>query len=184
MTGLLLAIAWQAVVNAPRTRLGVPEGSDHRARFAIVATGGVLALGAFWLLAGVSGPLLEALEITPETFRIAAGLVVVVGGVRSFVKEIPHEEPVPEGPIAALWPVAFPRLITPSAFLLAISAGSTEGVVATMVAVVAAVAILVALFPVRTDGLAGRVLVAVGRIVAVLAVVAGIFLMVDGIRDV
>jgi small neutral amino acid transporter SnatA (MarC family) len=182
MSGLLLAVAWLAVVNPPRTRHGLPDAA--RGRQPALVIGAALALAVLAGLAAGSGPLLEALEITPETFRIAAGLVVLVGGLRSYVWETPHDEPVPDGTKAALWPIAFPRLITPAAVLLAVSAGSREGVGATALAAGVALVVAVAAGPVRTDSDAGRVLVALGRVLAVLAVAAGVFLMVDGIRDV
>ena len=42
MTLGLLAVAYLAALNVARTRLGVPEGTHHRARPGVLAGGAVL----------------------------------------------------------------------------------------------------------------------------------------------
>jgi acyl-coenzyme A thioesterase PaaI-like protein len=81
MTGGLLVAAYLAAFNVARTRLGVPEDEAHRARAGVLAGGALLALGVTAALAACSGPLLRSLEITPETFRIAAGFAAVTEAV-------------------------------------------------------------------------------------------------------
>ena len=78
MTGALLVAAYLAAFNVARTRLGVPEDEARRG-------GGRGAGGAAPRLSATHrlwppgrGPLLRSLEITPETFRIAAGFAAVI----------------------------------------------------------------------------------------------------------
>ena len=124
------------------------------------------------------------MEITPETFRIAAGLVAVFAGGWAFVASVPATEPPLGGWRDGLWPIAYPRILAPEVLLLAMAAATQNGVAATTTAAAAAVGVLAALGAVRSTERTTRLLVATGRVLAVLLVVAGIFLMVDGIRDV
>lgn len=184
MNGILLGLAYLAALNPARTRLGLPEAPTRRADPAVTALGSVVALGAILGLAWSSGPLLEALEITPETFRIAAGLVGVVAGIAAVWRAHPGDEPVLSGWRAALWPVAFPRLVAPEVAALALTTGSKEGVPGTFAAAAVVFAIFVALAPVRRAGVPQGAWAWIGRMLAVVLVAVGVFLMIDGIRDV
>jgi small neutral amino acid transporter SnatA (MarC family) len=184
MNGVLLGLAYLAAVNPARTRLGLPEAATRRADPAVTALGSVVALGAILGLAWLSGPLLEALEITAETFRIAAGLVGVVAGIAALWRAHPGDEPALSGWRAALWPVAFPRLLAPEVAALALTTGSKEGVPATVAAAAAVLAVVVVLAPLRRVGVTDGALAWVTRLLAMLLVAAGVFLMIDGIRDV
>ena len=93
MNGLLLGLAYLAVFNPPRSRLAIPETAAGRARAGVLAAGSLLALGGLWAVAAGSGPLLDALEITPETFRLAAGIIVGIAGLRTMVVARPAAEP-------------------------------------------------------------------------------------------
>ncbi|MDP2622370.1 MAG: hypothetical protein Q8Q29_01060, partial [Actinomycetota bacterium] len=65
-----------------------------------------------------------------------------------------------------------------------IAAGTQNGVAWSVVAAAAAVGALGLLAVVPNRGSAARFMASTGRVLAVLLVVAGIFLMIDGIRDV
>jgi small neutral amino acid transporter SnatA (MarC family) len=184
MNGILLAVTALAAVNPPRTRLGIPETGDGRARGIPLVLGVIIALAAATAAAWLSGPLLDALEVTPETFRIAAGLVAAVAGIRSLVWTRPAAEPVAGGTAAALWPVAFPRAFTPEVAALALTAGSIEGVAPAAAALAAALAVLAVLGGIRRSQLADGVLRWAGTLLAMLLVMSAAFLMIDGIRDV
>jgi small neutral amino acid transporter SnatA (MarC family) len=162
----------------------MPEGEAGRARPYVLATGALLALGGIAALAGWSGPILETLEVSPETFRIAAGIVVAVAAVRTLVAARPAAEPEPDGWRAALWPTAFPRLFTPEVAALALSTGSQEGGWAALWAALAAMAATAALGAVRRTPTADRVLLRLGRLLALGMALTAVFLIVDGIRDV
>jgi small neutral amino acid transporter SnatA (MarC family) len=184
MNGMLLAVAALAAVNPFRLRGGMPEEPSGRARLGPLVGGAVFGLAALAGLALASGPFLDAIEVTPETFRIAAGLVVVAAGIRTVLRPDPGGEPELPGWRAALWPVAFPRVVSPEAVALAITAGSIEGAGATTVVLAAALLVTVALGVVaRTPG-AASLLRWLAGLTGVLLVAAGVFLMIDGIRDV
>ena len=183
MNALLLAVTFVAVVNPLRTRLGLPE-DDGRARPAPLVAGAVVAFGAIVLLAWVSGPLLDALEITPEYSLTAAGVVAIAGGLFVFFFPTPYDEPVPDGVASWVWPVAFPRLFSPEMAMLALAIASTQGVtdVAWPTALGIGLAVVIGLMPV---GEAGRgVLRWAGRILATAVVFGGIWLIIEGIRAV
>jgi small neutral amino acid transporter SnatA (MarC family) len=184
VTTTLLAVAALAALNPARTRLGIPETARGRARMGPLVLGTVLGVGGAAVAAALSGPLLEALEITPETFRIAAGLVLAIAGLRTVVWPRPAEEPALEGRRSALWPVAFPRVFSPEVAALALTAGSIEGVAPTIAVLAGAGAVLMLLGVVPRRPVADGVLRWVGAILAVLLVAAAAFVMIDGIRDV
>lgn len=184
MSDLLLFLAFLTAVNPPRTRVGLPESHDGRMRLAAVIVGAIVSLVVIAGLGWWSAPILEALEITPETFRIAAGLVAVFAGGWAFVMAIPATEPPIGGWKDGIWPIAYPRILAPEVLLLAMAGATQNGVAPTTSAAAVAIATLAALGAVRSTPRTTRVLVAGGRVLAVLLVVAGIFLMVDGIRDV
>ena len=184
MNGVLLGIAYLAAVNPLRTRLGLPEHEGGRARVGVLAAGALLALGGVFALAGWSRPILDSLEVSPETFRLAAGIVIAVAAMVTLAKPRPTEEPEAGGAVAALWPVAYPRLLSVEVVALALTTGTKEGVAATLVAAAAAFGITVGLGALRRTGFADRVLLNTGRLIVVLLVIVAVFLMVDGIRDV
>jgi len=184
MSDLLLFLAFFSAVNPSRSRVGLPEGAGGRMRPGAVAVGAALSLLVIAALGWWSASILEALEITPETFRIAAGLVAVLAGWWAFVMAVPATEPPLGGWRDGVWPIAYPRILAPEVLLLAMAGATQNGVAAMTAAAGVGIGVLAALGAVRGTTRATRVLVAGGRVLAVLLVVAGIFLMVDGIRDV
>lgn len=184
MNAVLLCLAYLTAVNPPRTRLGLPEEDDGRGRVRVAAAGAAIAWAILAAASWLSGPLLKALEITPETFRIAAGLVAVAAALVALFAPRPAAEPELTGMRAALWPVAFPRLFAPEVAALAVTTGSLDGVAAGAVASGVALAAVVALAAARRTGPADRTLMWAGRMLAMLLVAVGIYLMIEGIRDV
>lgn len=184
MNAAWLILAYLGAMNVARTRLGVPEGGGGRARLPALAGGSLLAWGVVAALAGWSGPLLRALQITPETFRIAAGIAAVLAAANVLFVPRPAAEPVPRGGWAALWPVCFPLLAGPEVLALAVATGTREGVAATLVSAAVALAALLVLGAVPRRSLSDRVLVWVARVLGLVLLVAGLWLAVDGIRDV
>jgi small neutral amino acid transporter SnatA (MarC family) len=184
MNGILLAVTALAAVNPFRLRGGVPEEPSGRARLVPLVGGAALGFAALAGLAGVSGPFLDAIEVTPETFRIAAGLVAVAAGIRTVVRPEPGEEPELPGWRAALWPVAFPRVVSPEAAAVAITAGSIEGSAAATVVLAAALLVTTVLGVVARTARAASLFRWLAGLTGVLLVAAGVFLMIDGIRSV
>ena len=184
MNGILLGIAYLAAVNPLRTRLGLPEDEHGRGRMTVLVTGALVASTGVLAIAGWSGPILDALEVSPETFRLAAGIVVAVAAVITLARPRPPEEPEAGGLLAGVWPVAYPRLLSAEVVALALTTGTKEGVAATLVAAGIAFGSAVALGILRRTTFTDRVLLNLGRLVTVLLVIVAVFLMVDGIRDV
>jgi len=184
MNGLLMLVAYMAALNPMRTRLGLPEQSDGRARMDLLAAGAAIGVIALIALAALAGSLLSALEISPETFRIAAGLVLVIIAAWMLFVPVPTDEPIPDGAGAALWPVAYPRVISPETIALVLTTGASDGVGSALSGLVAASAALVALGPIRRGPLSGRILASGGRVFAVALALVGIWLALQGVREV
>jgi small neutral amino acid transporter SnatA (MarC family) len=173
-----LAFALVAAVNPCRLRLVLPE------RRGAVALGALLALGAFAAIAALGGPLLDALDISPESFRLGAALVLALEGARALVFARPAAEPELAGLKAGLVPVAFPLLLGPGVVALAVAAGgdTVEAEAVGALALALALTLGATLLPrgTRSDAL----LVAGGRLLGALEIGAGVALAVETIRDV
>ncbi|MFN8507519.1 MAG: MarC family protein [Dehalococcoidia bacterium] len=143
----------------------------------IVATAGVV------LAAILADRLLAALDIAPETFRIAAGLVMLAAGGYAVVRAKVAAAPFEDGWRGGISPLAVPLLLGPAVLVAAISYGADEGAATAITASVPALAIgsmLTAARPGRWTALADGVARLLG--VALVAVAAG--LIVEGVRDI
>lgn len=161
--GLMIA-AFLGATNAGRVALGLGDGrAPRRALLAALAGGAALVL----VLVLVSDPLLDALDVSPESFRIAAGIVLAATGVVTLVR------PRPSGPAGAL-------LVTPELACVAIAASADRGVGPALGAGAIALAVVAALGLLPRVAPAGRA----APFLAALAVVAGVALVVLGVRDV
>jgi small neutral amino acid transporter SnatA (MarC family) len=173
-----LLVALVASTNPCRVRLVLPE------RRTAIALGALIALGSASGVAAVGGAFLDALDITPETFRLASAVVLALEGTRALVLARPAAEPELGGLGAALVPIAFPLLLTPGVVMLALTAGGDDIVGQAVGAFVAtfALVVLVALIPrgVRADAL----LAAGGRLLGAVEIAVGVALAVDSLHDV
>ena len=159
-------------------RLVLPE------RRPAVALGALLALGSGAAVAAVGGAFLDALDISPETFLLAAGLVLALEGARALLVARPAAEPVLAGLGAAVVPVLFPLLLTPGVVALALAAGG-DGLAAEAVGALAvALAAVVLTTWIRRGERADGLLAAGGRLLGAAEVAAGIALAVDSLHDV
>ena len=165
-------VVWVAVLFAaaanPARHAGRLAAAGSGRRDAIVAAG--VAIAAVVAAAGLADPLLDALDVTLPSARIAAGVVAGVAGVRDLLgSEPPAWEPV---------------LVRPEVVLPAVVAGADEGAVLT--ALVAAVAIgATAVLATRTMGRTGRMVAHVSaRMLGAALIVVGVDLVVDGVLDV
>jgi small neutral amino acid transporter SnatA (MarC family) len=177
----LVALAVLATVNPARVPLGVPEA---RGRTALVAGASVAALAIAAALLAVADPLLDALDISPESLRIAAGLVLVVGGVRALAAPRPSADPGLTGRSAAVVPVLFPLLLTPELALVVLSAGADEHNGAALAGLTTALVLATASTLVRRTPVTDGPFAAAARLLGALLVLAGVAYVVDGIRDV
>jgi small neutral amino acid transporter SnatA (MarC family) len=168
--GLLLA-AFLGAVNPCRARLALPVRRE------VVGLGALAALAVAAALAALGSTALVALDISPESLRLAAGLVLAVEGARALVWPQPATEPELQGLGAALIPVAFPLLLQPGVVVLALAAGG-EGVEARGIGALAIALLLAAVLP------ACALLPAGARLLGALEIVAGAALAVKAISDV
>ena len=169
------------VVTASPLRARLSTGSPG---LGAVAVGAVIALAAGAALVVAGEAVLAALEISPESFRLAAGLVLFLEGVYRLYRP---REPVPAslpGLAAGLTPVAFPLLLGPGLVVLALLAGA-ESVPGPAVGVLAAALAPVVPAALAPSGTASdRMLAASVRIVAALEIALAADLAIDGIRAV
>jgi small neutral amino acid transporter SnatA (MarC family) len=173
-----LAFAFLAAVNPSRVRLVLPE------RSAAVALGALLALGAVAAIAAFGGSLLDALDISPESFRLGAALVLALEGARALVFGRPGAEPELAGLLAAVVPVAFPLLLTPGVVALAVAAGGDDVEAEAVGALGLALVVVIAASGVPRGPRSDALLAAGGRLFGALEVALGVALAVGAIRDV
>ena len=76
------------------------------------------------LVAAAGDPLLDALDVSEPSFRLAAGVVAAVAGIADLFRRPPSPEPALPGRRAALIPVAIPAVARPALLVMAIGAGA------------------------------------------------------------
>jgi small neutral amino acid transporter SnatA (MarC family) len=162
--GFLVA-AFLATTNAGRVALAAQAARPGRRDWAIAVVAGA-ALVVVGVL--VADPLLDALSISPPSFRLAAGIVLLAAGLKTLVWPTPAP-----GPFAAV-------LVTPELAVAAISFGADEP--AGKVLAAAALGLLPILLAARAQRPATSAVAA--RLLAALQIVVGVALGVNGIRDV
>jgi hypothetical protein len=162
--GFLVA-TFLATTNAGRVALAAQATRPGRRDWALA----VLAAAALVVVAVlVADPLLDALSISPPSFRLAAGIVLLAAGLKTLVWPAPAP-----GPFVAV-------LVTPELAVAAISFGADEP--AGKVLAAAALGLLPVLLAARARRPEASAVAA--RLLAALQIVAGVALGVNGIRDV
>ena len=178
MSFAFLLLALVASANPCRVRLVLPERREA------VALGALIAFAAAAGVAAVGGAVLDVLDITPETFPLAAAVVLALEGARALVLARPAREPELGGLGAALVPVAFPLLLTPGVVMLTLTAGGDDDVALAVgaLAVAFGLVLLMTLIPrgARSDAL----LAAGGRLLGAAEIAVGIALAVESVHDV
>jgi small neutral amino acid transporter SnatA (MarC family) len=171
-------LALLAAVNP----LAVAVALWPRERRWTMAAAALIAGAIAVVCAGVSEPILDALDVTLGTFRVAAAVVLGLAGARWLVAGAPvvaGDGPA-DGPGRIVVPLLIPVLVTPQLVVVSVSVGADEGVavVAAGAAVSLALACIAAVLPKgrRAAWTAGL------RLVAALAVAVALGLAVDGVR--
>jgi len=183
MSFAFYAFAFLAVANPFRWRLSLPE-DDGLPRPQATAVGLGLLITAAIAVAAVADGLLEWLDISPETWRLAAGVVIIGAGLWVLVFPQRRQEPELGGLGAGVVPTFFPILLSPEVFVLIMSTGADETLGFTLWALAVPVAGLVLLSLVHRQPPSETVMTGVSRLFGALAVVVGIALIISGIRDV
>lgn len=172
----LTVLAAVFVVNP--FRVGAVLAARDRA---VAALGGVIAVGSMLLVAALSGPMLDWLEITTPTARIGAGLAVALVGARAVLGRPPQPEPALPGRGAALVPLAFPVLVDPGITLLTVAVASERGTAPAVA--VAAIAIVAGLAIGLASTATPNLLNVAHTLVGALAVAAGAAVTISGVFD-
>ena len=182
-SGWLWAAALVLALNPARAAFGVPRaGRSPRSAVGLSAAGGVIGGVAVCALAAAGDPLLEALDVSEPSFRIAAGILAALAGVADLFRRPPSAEPALDGWRAALIPVAIPVVARPALLVLALGAGADRGVLVSagsMAVGIVLLTVLTAGWP--TEGPRGRVLRWAARLLAAALVACGVVLAVDGV---
>jgi small neutral amino acid transporter SnatA (MarC family) len=185
-SGWLWAAALVLALNPARAAFGVPRARrSPRTIVGVAAVGGIIAGLAVCAAAATGDPLLEALDVSEPSFRVAAGIVAGLAGAADLFRRPPPPEPALAGWRAALIPVAIPVAARPALLVLALSAGAERGVLVSAGAMAVGIALLTGLtagWP--TEGPGGRVLRWAGRLLAAALIACGVILAVDGVLDV
>lgn len=177
MNVYLAAAAFLFAVNPARRALELVPRPDRR----VAAAAGAGVVVAIVALAGVSGPLLDLLDVSPPTFRVSAGFVLAFRGLLDLVRA---PKPEPEGLTGwgeALFPVGFPVLFRPEVAVLALAAGADLGVIRTGLLGIVAVGLGVLAVVRWRHGGSAR---AVGGLLSVGAMVVSAALITDGVLDI
>ena len=103
-------------------------GRSRRTVAGLAAVGGAIGGLAVCAAASVADPLLDALDVSDPSFRIAAGVVARIAGAPTCSGGRPAPEPALPGRRAALVPVAMPVVARPALLVLALGAGADRGV--------------------------------------------------------
>jgi small neutral amino acid transporter SnatA (MarC family) len=182
----LWVVVLVVALNPARAAFGIPRaGRSQRAVAELAALGGLIGGLAAFAAAVAGGPLLDALDVSDPSFRIAAGLVAILIGAADLFRRPPSPEPALPGWRAALVPVAVPLVARPGLLVLAVGAGADRGAGVGAVAIALAVVLLAALAAwCPKHGPGGRVLLWTSRLLAAALVACGVILGVDGVLDV
>ena len=155
-----------------------------RERRTTMAAAAAVAVAVAVVCAGVSDPILDALDVTLGTFRVAAAVVLGIAGARWLIVGAPGvagEGPA-GGPGRVLIPLLIPVLLTPQLVMVSVSVGADDGVAA--VAVGTAVSLALAWLATIVTKRHHVAWTAGVRMVAALAIVVALILAVDGVKTV
>jgi small neutral amino acid transporter SnatA (MarC family) len=167
-----------AAVNPPAVALALrpPERRVTMAAAAAIALALAIALGA------ASEAVLDALDVSLGTYRVAAGAVIGVFSLRPLIARI---DPVivegATGSTRIAVPLLIPVLVTPQLAMASISTGADRGTL--VVAGAAAVSLALAWLAATTGGRA-QLWTAGARFVGALGVAVALSLVVDGVKTV
>jgi small neutral amino acid transporter SnatA (MarC family) len=171
-------LALLAAVNP----LAVAVALWPRERRLTAAAAAAIACAVAVVCAGVSEPILDALDVTLGTFRVSAAVVLGLAGARWLIAGAP--DVAADGPAAGpgrVWvPLLIPVLVTPQLVMVSVSVGADDGVA--VVAGCAAASFVLAWVAMVVPKRHRATWTAGMRLVAALAVAVALGLAVDGVR--
>lgn len=176
----LAILGFLATVNPAAAALALVR--DRRTdRPRSVAAGTAIAAALLIALAAAAGPILDLLDIGLGTYRLGAGVVIAVAGLRWLVAGAVPACPEPDEDRRLAGFVAFPVLLTPGAVVLAVSVGAEHGTAVAAIAAVIAV-VLGGLGLYLRRSLPHLLMIGLVRLLGAAATVLGVVVAVDGIR--
>jgi small neutral amino acid transporter SnatA (MarC family) len=179
----LWAAALLLALNPARAAFAVPRaGRSPASVVGVAALGGAIGALTVCAVAAAADPLLDAVDVSDPSFRLAAGIVAALAGAADVFRRPPAPEPALPGWRAALVPVAIPVVARPALLVLALGAGAEQGVLVSLGAMAVGVALLTGLtagWP--TEGPRGKALRWAARLLAAGLVACGVILAIDGI---
>ena len=125
MSTTLIALA--AICAANPFRVGACAPSLGATRRQAIALAVAVTVGAVAALTALRSPILDLLNVSGSSSRIAAGVAVLVVGLRDLFSQPPTPEPALKGRLAGIVPLAFPAIFSPALAILAISAAAERG---------------------------------------------------------
>lgn len=172
-------MAFIAAVNPAAMAIAVGPRPSRTLTAAAAAITFALALVA---AAGSEG-VLDALDVTPETFRVAAAVVLGLTGARWLVL---GPRPVAVDPPADGWravvvPLLVPVLVTPALAMVSISVGADDGVAVAAPGAAVTLALAWVATVVRCPAIVWSW---AARLVGALGIAVALALAVDGVRSV
>jgi small neutral amino acid transporter SnatA (MarC family) len=185
-SALLWAAALLLALNPARAAFAVPRaGRPQRTVAGLAALGGAIGGVAVCVVAALGEPLLDALDVSDPSFRIAAGAVAALAGAVDLFRRPPPPEPGLEGWRAALVPIAIPVVARPALLVMALGVGADRTVLLCAGAMALGTGLLTAIAAwCPTDGPGGRALRWGARVLAAGLIACGVLLAVDGVYDV
>ena len=174
MTLTLLTVAM--VLAANPSRVLSARRPDRDPVVVLVALGATLGLAT--AAAVLSGPLLDVVSLTEPSATIAAGIALLVVGIKDIFAVPPGPEPALAGWKAGLVPLAFPVTFSPAFAFLAVAGSADHGIATTVAVAVLALlpaAALLFLAPAGRRRIATSTLGIVATGVAALVVLDGVY---------
>jgi small neutral amino acid transporter SnatA (MarC family) len=176
-------VAFLVAVNPPIVAAGLGGSVGHRRR--TIAFAAAVAAFVAVVAAAASRSVLDILDVTAPTFRVATGVVLGVASARWLVvgaRPLPDEERVDEGWRGVLVPLVIPLLLTPQLVTVSVSVGTDDGVVTA--ALGAAAALTAASLSACVRGIRPILWSASARFIAMAGIAVALALAVDGVKSV
>lgn len=171
--------AWAALVYS---RLHNPgDLPPWQTRAVPVAVGTAIAAAMLLAAALLADPLLDALDVELETFRVAAGIVMAGMGVVTVIGRRPLDVEDPAGWSQGIYPLAVPLFAGPAAIVAAVIYSLDEGAGQTLAAAAIALA-LAAVLTLASGRWPRPFLAAAAPLLGALLVLIAAGLIVDGVQ--
>lgn len=183
---LRLVVIFFAAVNPAAVAASVlrlEHSGDSRLRVRLPVAAAVIALAVFALACWSAPHLLDWLDIAPESFRVAAGVVMATSGVLVIWFGAITTDTDRIDLAGAAFPIAVPLLAGPAGLMAAVSYGTDDGFGQTFGAAAIIVVAAAALLITRLDR-ARPVLGGVARVTGALLIAVAAGLIVSGVRDI